>query len=142
MAGAGFANNLLAQLNLGGNREAGDHIAQMMAIPLFAQLGVAQESMQARRPGQAPPYRNVRARTNQSGNQTHVPVNQSGAARAAEPVQTHSDAVESSGVAPDSSEAAHQVPGQGSRPAARGSSEGGGSGGGGGDGGGRTCQIQ
>jgi hypothetical protein len=58
----GFANNLLAQLNLVGAREPGAMVQQMMTIPLFAQVVPPQEGVNARRPADPRPPRNVRAR--------------------------------------------------------------------------------
>lgn len=137
---AGFANNLLAQLNLAGTRDAGALPAQM---PLLEQLNL-QEIMLARRPNEGRPSRNVRARTNPAGSRGPVPANNSGAPPATGSASDHHTPAAASGTAPprtdpprqesepqarNVSRQARQAPTQGSQQAPRGS-------------GGQGCSIQ
>lgn len=141
---AGFANNLLAQLNLAGTGDAGAPLAQMMAMPLFAQLGMTQENMQARRPDEGRPSRNVRARTNPAGSRGPVTANNPGAPPATGSASDHHTPAAASGTAPPRTDPprqeseqqasnvsgqARQAPAQGRQQAPRGS-------------GGQGCSIQ
>lgn len=115
-----------------------------MAIPLFAQLGMTQENMQARRPDEGRPSRNVRARTNPAGSRGPVTTNHSGAPPASGGAADQRTPAVASGAAtpavdPPRQESeqqarnvsgqARQAPAQGSQPNPRGS-------------GGQGCSIQ